>query len=134
MEEKPFEIKHVSEKEIWVGENRFYLSEDNILYETIVGEADDEMGIVMEEATDKLKKKAGRQVDILIDVNRAGKPSPKTRARAKKTFEDEGIGKVAIFGMNPVGRVISSFVMGVTNKKDLRLFKSKEDALSWLKK
>jgi len=133
MEEKSVELKHVSEREIWVGENRFYLGENDILYETIVGQADDEMGMFMEEATDKLKKKAGRQVDVLIDVNRAGKPSPKTRARAKKTFEDEGIGKVAIFGVNPVGRVISSFVIGVTKKKDLRLFKSKEDALAWLK-
>jgi len=35
MEEKPVEIRQVSEKEIWVGENRLYLGEDNILYETL---------------------------------------------------------------------------------------------------
>ncbi len=133
MEEKSVELKQISEREIWVGENRFYLGEDNILYETIVGEADDEMGNAMEEATDKLKKKAEGKMDVLVDVNRASKPSPKSRARAKRTFEDEGVGKVAIFGMNPVGRVVSSFVIGITNKKDLRLFKFKEEALMWLK-
>ena len=133
MERQPFEIKQVSEREIWVGENIFYLGEDNILYETIVGEADDEMGNALEEATNKRKKKAGRQVDVLVGVNRAGKPSPKTRARAKKNFEAEGIGKVAMFGMNPVGRVITSFVMGITRKEDMRLFKTKEEALTWLK-
>ena len=133
MERQPFEIKQVSEREIWVGENIFYLGEDNILYETIVGESDDEMGNALEEATNILKKRAGGTVDILVDANKAGKPSHKTRERAKRSFEAEGIRKVALFGMNPVGRVITSFVMGITKKNDMRLFKTKEEALMWLK-
>ncbi|GAH16624.1 unnamed protein product [marine sediment metagenome] len=32
------------DREIWVGENRLYLSEDNILYETVVGEQDEKNG------------------------------------------------------------------------------------------
>ena len=47
--------------------------------------------------------------------------------------ELEKIGKIAMFGMHPVARVVASFVMGVTNKEDMRFFKSKEDALLWLK-
>ena len=31
MEEGPVEVKQVSEREIWVGENRLYLDEDNVL-------------------------------------------------------------------------------------------------------
>ncbi len=32
MKEKPIEIKQVCEREMWVGESRFYLGEDNINY------------------------------------------------------------------------------------------------------
>ena len=40
MEDKPHEIKQVSEREIWVGENSLSLGKDNILFETYVGEQD----------------------------------------------------------------------------------------------
>ena len=43
------------EKEIWVGENRFYLGEDDILYETIVGVVDEKTALSMAEASIKLR-------------------------------------------------------------------------------
>jgi len=48
-------------------------------------------------------------------------------------LEHERTGKVALFGLNPVARVIASFVMGVTRKKDMRFFKTREEALAWLR-
>ena len=48
-------------------------------------------------------------------------------------LENEKIGKVALFGLHPVARVIAAFIMGITRKKDMRFFKSKEEALAWLK-
>ena len=39
MEEKA-EIKQVSEREIWIGENKLYLDEDNIYYIVTVGDID----------------------------------------------------------------------------------------------
>jgi len=47
--------------------------------------------------------------------------------------EYEKTGKVAVFGLHPVARVIASFVMGVSKNKDMRFFKAKEEALAWLK-
>ena len=32
------------DREIWVGKSRFYLGEDNIIYETVVGEQDEKNG------------------------------------------------------------------------------------------
>ena len=55
MEERPSEIKQVSKRNVWVGKNRFYLGEDNILYGEAVGEADDEMGIILVAAINKFK-------------------------------------------------------------------------------
>ena len=40
MEEKA-EIKQVSEREIWIGENKLYLDEDNIYYIVTVGDREE---------------------------------------------------------------------------------------------
>jgi len=121
------------DREIMVGENRLYLGEDNILYETVVGTQDRKMAIALKEVTDKLKNMVEGRVNVLIDLNQARKPSPEARKVGKEAFEDEKIGKVAFFGLHPVARVIASFVMGVTRKKDMRFFKTKQAALAWLR-
>jgi len=122
-----------NDREIWVGESRFYLGEDNILYETVVGEQDRETAIAAMEAVDKLTSMVEGKVNVLIDLNKTGKPSPEARKMGQEAFEDEKIGKVALFGLHPVARVIASFVMGVTKKEDMRFFRTKEEALAWIK-
>jgi len=134
MEEKPVEVKQVSEREIWVGESRFYLGEDDILYETVVGEQNAKLAIEMLESVNKLKSMVEGKVNVLIDLNKTGRTSAEARKIGQGAFEDEKIGKVALFGLHPVARVIASFFMGATKKKDIHFFKSKEEALAWLKK
>jgi hypothetical protein len=133
MEEKEVETKQVSEREFWVGKSRFYLGEDDILYETIVGKQDEKTTIAALEAHNRFKNMVEGKMKMLIDINKAGQPSSGARKIGRETFEDEKVGKVALFGLHPVARVIASFVMGVTRKKDMRFFKTKEQALAWLK-
>ena len=133
MEEKPVKIMQVSEREFWVGESRYYLGEDDIFYETIVGKQDEKTVTAALEYHNKFKNMVKGKMKMLINLNNAGHLSSEARKIGKKTFEDEKIGKVAMFGMHPVARVMASFVMGVTKKEDMRFFKSKEDALVWLK-
>ena len=121
------------EREIWVGENRHYLGEDNILYVTVVGEVDEKVAIACREAAFKLMNIVEGKVNVLIDVNKAGKQSPEARKVWTELSEHEKFGKVALFGLHPVARVLASFVMGVSKKKDMRFFKTKEEALAWLK-
>ena len=120
------------EKEIWIGENRLYLAEENILYEMIVGDIDDKTAIEIREATYKLMGNIDGKFDILIDINRAKKPSKKARDIFKEFLENRKWGKVAIFGMHPAARMIASFGMGVSRKKDMRFFTTEEEALAWL--
>ena len=120
-------------REIWVGENRLYLGEDNILYVTLVGEQDEKTPIVLKEAIDKTKNIVEGRVNVLIDLNKAGRPSSRGRKAGQEVLEDERIGKVAFCGLHPVARVIASFIMGVTRKKDMRFFKTEKEALAWLK-
>ena len=133
IEDKTVEIKQVSEREIWVREHRFYLGEDNIIYCTTVGVIDAEMAIGFDEATMRLMNMAEGKVNFFIDLSRAGQATSESRKIGKQRFEHEKIGKIAMFGMHPVARVLASFVMGFTKKEDMRFFKSKDEALAWLK-
>ena len=133
MEEKSIEIKQVSEREIWVEESRLYLGEDNILYETLVGKQDLETVIAIMEIHDKFRSLVEGNLNVLIDINKTGQPTSQARKTGLERLGKEGYGKVAMFGMHPVARVLASFIMGVTKKEDLRFFKTNEEALAWLK-
>ena len=121
------------DREILVGENRFYLGEDNIIYCTTVGDIDVEMAIAFDDATLKLTNMVEGKVNFFIDLSRTGQATPDARKLGKRMFELEKTGKIAMFGMHPVARVLASFVMGITKKEDMRFFKTKDEALLWLK-
>jgi hypothetical protein len=121
------------DREIWVGKNRLYLGEDNITYFFMVGEHDENMASAIGEAFLKLINMGEGKVNALGDLNKIGKQSPEARKIWKELSEHEKVGKLALIGMHPVARVIASFVIGTTNKKDMRFFKTKEEALAWLK-
>lgn len=127
------EVDHKEEdREIWVGENRFFLGEDNILYVTNIDSVDDNMGVEIKVVMQTLIDKNEEKVNLLIDINKAGKPSAKARKDFKEIIDYKKVGNVAVFGAHPVARVIASFVMGITRNKDIRFFKTKEEALTWL--
>ena len=112
------------EREIWIGENRLLLGEDNILYQTLVGKIEEKDVILIQDASEKLRSMVKGKVNTLVDLSRAGKPTPQAREIGRKRIEKEHIGKIALFGQHPVARVIASFIMGVTRKKDIRFFKT----------
>jgi hypothetical protein len=121
------------DRESWVGKNRLYLSDDNILYVTVLGEIDEETSTKMKESSDKFAAMVEGKLNLLVDLNKAGMPSTGARNKGQKAFEGERIDKVAFFGLHPVARVIASFVIGTTKKNKLQFFKSREEALVWLR-
>jgi hypothetical protein len=121
------------DREIWIDENRFYLGEDNILYETIVGDFDEKRALEAKKAVLKLMDMVNGEIKTLISLEKAGNQSSKARRIGTEMFENARQGKIALFGMHPVARVIASFVMGITKKEGIRFFKTREEALAWLK-
>jgi len=121
------------DREIRVGENRLYLDADNIINITILGELDEETQIRINDAGYKLISTVEGKVNALVDLNKAGKISPGARKRQVEISEYEKTAKVAMFGLHPVARVIASFFMGVSQKKDMCFFRTEEEALAWLK-
>ena len=121
------------DREVWIGENRLYLGGDKILYVTAVGEIDDKTANEMKEVNHRYRNMVKEKYDVLVDLNRSGKHTSGARKTWKEMTENDQVGRVAMFGMHPVARVMASFVMGITRKKDLCFFRSKGKALSWLK-
>lgn len=122
-----------NKREIWIGGNHTYLGDDNIIYTTVVGEVDENTANAIRNVHLKFMDTVEGKMNSLVDLNKAGKQPPEARKIGKEMFEHEKMGKVALFGLHPVARVIASFVIGVTNKKDIRFFKTKEEAQAWLK-
>ena len=81
MEEKSVEIKQVSEREIWVGENRLYLDEDDILYVTIIGETDEKIAVELNETYLNFLTTFEGKMNVFIDLNKSDKGLPEARKK-----------------------------------------------------
>ncbi len=121
------------DRETWVGENRFYFDEDGILHVELVGTYDLQDALLLRDAYLKLLTMVKAKVNTFVDNNRTGKPSQEARKIFAEMIKHEQCGRIAVVGLNPVARVIASFVLGGSKKKDTHIFKTKEDVLAWLK-
>ena len=120
------------DREIRVEENRFYLGEDEIMYVELAGEYEVEDALTLRDAYLKLLRTVEGKVNILVDNSKSGKPSQEARKIFAEMIEHDQCGKIAVYRLNPVARVIASFVLG-SSKKNTHIFKTKEEALAWLK-
>ena len=124
-------------REIWAGENRFYLGEDGIMYVELVGEYVGEYDLhetlALKNAFLELLGLAEGKVNILVNNSSSKKPSKEGRKVLAEMIDDKRCGKIAVLGLNPISRLIASFVLGGAKNKDVNIFKTKDDALMWLK-
>lgn len=63
----------------------------------------------------------------------AGKEASEARKIFKEISENNKVEKISMIGLHPVARVLASFIMGISRNKNMRIFKTKEEALAWLK-
>jgi len=131
---KSMEIKQVSEKEMWIGENKtFFLSDLNIIHVVARGEQTTEIAVLQKELNSKLiASNKGKKISYLVDLNKCGKNSPEARQIWNQLSESEKTNKVALLGLHPVARVIANFSMGASKRNNQRFFKTQEEAMAWL--
>jgi hypothetical protein len=134
MEETQTQAIQSGEREILLGQNRFYLDEKNVLNCIVAGYSDEKIALGTKESCIKLAQMVKGKVRVYIDLNNAGEYSSKARKIIRELTEHPKIGKCAVFGMHPVARVIAAFVIGVSGNRDMRFFKTKEDAITWMDK
>ena len=72
-------------------------------------------------------------LNVLVDINKGGMVNGHARNLCKKMSSNQRIGKVALFGMNPVAMAIASFFVGRTKRDNYRFFANEKDAFYWLK-
>jgi hypothetical protein len=71
--EDKIEVKQISERKIRINESKMYLGEDNILYVTVIGDSDENTAIAHLEVYQKLANIVSGKVNVVIDLNNAGK-------------------------------------------------------------
>ena len=75
--------------EIWAGENRFYLGEDDIMYVELVGKYDLHSALALRDAYLKLLSIVEGKINIFVDNGRSGKPSQEARKIFAEMIEHE---------------------------------------------
>jgi hypothetical protein len=126
------EFEENSDNKIMAGENATYLIHENIIYVVAIGEQTEESALYQKEVTKIFTSRLTGQVNYLINLNKCGKNSIEARHVWKGISEEDRTDRVALFGMNPVAKVLASFFMGIVGRKNQRFFSNKEDALEWL--
>ncbi len=120
-------------RKIRIGEGYVYYDGDNIIYATPVGDIDEKTAIEYRDTILKFINIAKGKVNGIIDLNKGGIQSSGARKIFGKLNEDKRVGKIAFLGVHPVAKMFASFSMGVSKKKDMKFFKTKEEALAWIK-
>ena len=122
-----------SETGIKIGGNTTKLMDGNIIFVVSEGDQTNELAIQQQKMIRKVAESLVGKVNYLIDINRCGKNAPGARSIWKSISEDQKTRKVATYGMNPVAKIIASFIIKSYNKNNLRFFTTKEEALKWIK-
>lgn len=82
----------------------------------------------------KILETAKGKAKVLGDASGAGfGPTLKSRKIYAKLLKFPKIGKAAIIGLSTANKVIVSFLLKASGKKDLGVFSTKKEALKWLK-
>jgi len=127
------------EKQNTKKENKVWLGEDGIIYV--------ETSILTEETTPKLISDLKEKLEtiqnkeerkVLVDLSAINSYVTTssfrrdTVDRIKNVAEKVGFYKTAVFGGNTFIRTIASFMLAYLRKENVKIFKSKEEALKWL--
>lgn len=127
-------MNYEDEREILVGENRFYLGKNKIIYVTLnEKEIDEESVLKMRGAFVKYLFMANEKCDVLAINKTNRKPSFKLKQIFKDISKNEKFGKVAMLNMGPEQGGFLSFASKLTKNEKLNFFNKRGDALTWFK-
>jgi len=115
--------------------HQFGMRSDGILQLTFIGDTDS-LGVraLMEDFTFYLEQTTVETpLLILWDDSCGGKAASDVRKLYADLNRDRRIGKVAIWGARPYGRILGEFVLKFSGRDNIRFFDTQEQALNWLK-
>ncbi len=127
-------MKNSERAELHIEGDTVCLRDNNIIHVVATGLQSNELAVEMKKVCMELNSRMEGKCNYLIDINLCGKNEPGARSIWKELAGGENTHKAAIFGMNPVSRLIANFVIGTYSKTNMRFFKSEEEAVDWLGK
>lgn len=126
-------IKKITENEIWLNENHFLLSDYTLCF-TRRGDIDIIMARSILETINNLANTKKNKINLCIDIEYSGKTSSEARKIFKRYISKDNINKIAIVGTHSVAKIVASFFIGFFSKnREIKFFKSKEEAFLWFK-
>ncbi len=118
--------------EILIGKHHFLFDSNNILHVTPSGIVSYEDSVKIREVFISILDSTDGKVNVMVDLNYAGKPSLNARKVAKEIMSRDKIEKIAFVGMHSVAGVIASFMIKFLNKNEAQFFNTKQEALNWI--
>ena len=120
--------------------NKVWIGEDNIIYAEITDkDLSGENVFKIIEDTVKIVREFSGKAKILANFVKPVFKVGDSKFRKKlvdvmvEMYKNPGFEKVAICGVSTIVRVASLFVVKTTKLTNIRVFKTKEQALKWLK-
>lgn len=126
----PFEVKQISEREIWVGDCKLRLEDNDIIYNIAAKNPDKEQAIAITNAVYKLAAIPEGKVSVIIDLTDTGRPSPEARKVFSEWEKNEKIHKTAMIGAHPVARMLANFMISFLNTNKVAFLNQKRKQLS----
>ena len=74
-----------------------------------------------------------KKVLVIIDIQKASIFSSQARKSWAEFLQNTNIHRTAIFGGNVIVKTIASFIIGASQMKNVQYFRTKQDALHWLR-
>ena len=119
-------------------ENKVFIREDGVIYIEI-GERVSEEGI--RDLINRIVEVLGgvpKKPKILVNVGilfliHSSSFRKEISDKIKTIFKEHEFGKIAFYSMNIKTRTVVSFIIAGTGFKNMRIFKSEQEALKWLK-
>jgi hypothetical protein len=114
--------------ETWLDDDRRFIRQ------RVVGDMDGDGFRRLDDETVKLadKLRDPKHVKILFDASESGKASFQARRAMVQTLKRPLLDRLAVFGANPVGRLMMRFILMVSGEKKIRFFDDERQAIEWL--
>jgi len=113
------------------GGNKIWCKDEIVHYLISAPVDDKEASQMSKEGTRFLENKDASMV--IIDLKQSTQFSSEARKIWVKFLQNLKIKKTAIFGGNVFVRTLASFVIAASQKKNIKFFTTKEEALEWIK-
>lgn len=111
-----------------------YLDKDGIVHIESIGFQTEDESLKVREKVLELGKKVPGKIRILNDLTKMTKSTSGSRKVTVDSIKLEDVGKVASFGASTFNRVVASFIIKASGMEHkVKHFKTKEEALRWLK-